>query len=59
MYRDDAVEEIRQRRKELLQKQFGGSMKRFGEAAREWQRKHPDQVVNLHDLKRKDRCMTG
>ena len=50
---DKEVEEIRERRKNFLNEKFGGSMKRFGEAARKWEKEHPEEVVDLHEQHRK------
>jgi hypothetical protein len=52
---DEAIEEIRNRRKKMLLEDFGGSIERFGEEARKWQCEHPDRVVNLHDLNKATR----
>jgi hypothetical protein len=49
--RDQVIEEIRDRRRKMLQEDFGGSIKKFGEHARQWEKEHPERVVNLHDLK--------
>jgi hypothetical protein len=59
--RDEVIEEIRKRRKEMLAEEFGGSIKRFGEEARRWQKEHPDRVVNLHEkkLEEKRRARNG
>ena len=53
--RDKIIEEIREKRKVMLREDFAGSIKRFGEEARQWQREHPDRVVNLHDRKMAER----
>ena len=50
--RDEIIEEIRERRKKMVQDEFGGSMKRFGEIARQWQTEHPQRVVNLRKIKK-------
>lgn len=52
MIDDPVVEEIRQQRKELFKKEFGGSIKRMGEAIRKYQQEHPEKIVNVHELKR-------
>jgi hypothetical protein len=48
MIDDPIVEEIRQNRKELFQKEFGGSIKKMGEAIRRYQQEHPEKIVNVH-----------
>ena len=53
--RDEVIEEIRERRRRLLQEDFGGSIKCFGEHARQWQREHPERIVNLHDRRAAER----
>jgi len=45
--RDTAVEEIRARRRRLLQERYGGSVDRMIQAAMESQRLHPVRVINL------------
>jgi hypothetical protein len=55
MIRDDAIEEIRERRRLLLKEQYGGSIDRFLNDAEDWQKKHPDRVVHperIPELKR-------
>ncbi len=46
MIRDEAIEEIRERRRKLINEQYGGSIDRFLDDAIEWQKKHPERVVN-------------
>jgi hypothetical protein len=46
MIRDEAIEEIRERRRRLIKEQYGGSIDRFLDDAEEWQKKHPEQVVH-------------
>jgi hypothetical protein len=53
--RDEVIEEIREQRKKMLQKEFGGSLERFSEHAKQWQREHPERVVNLHNRKATER----
>ena len=53
--RDEVIEEIRERRRKMLQEEFSGSTRHFGEEARRWQREHPERVVNLHDSKAAER----
>ena len=40
----DPIEEIRTRRRELIQERYGGSVRKLLEAAGEWERKHPDRL---------------
>jgi hypothetical protein len=49
--RDEVIEEIRERRQKMLEENFAGSIKRFGEEARLWQSKHAKRVVNSHNQK--------
>ena len=44
---DQAVEEIRKRRRELLRKRCGGSIDRLLESCRQWQRENPGRTVSL------------
>lgn len=44
---DKAVEEVRRRRRQLLKERYGGSVGNLIKEAQRWQRKHPDQVVDL------------
>lgn len=53
--RDEVIEEIRERRKRMLREEFDGSIKHFGDKARQWQHDHPDRIVNLHDQKNAER----
>jgi hypothetical protein len=48
MIRDEAIEEIRERRRKLLKEEYGGSIDRFFDAAEEWQKKHPERIVHPH-----------
>jgi hypothetical protein len=55
MIRDEAIEEIRERRRRLIKEQYGGSMDRFIDDADEWQKKHPEKVVRperIRELKK-------
>ncbi len=52
MVDDPVVEEIRRRRKELFQEEFGGSIKKMGEVIRKYQREHPEKIVNVHECKK-------
>ena len=49
--KDDAVEEIRARRRKLIKEQYGGSISRLIDEAIQWQAKHPDKVVDLRKRK--------
>jgi hypothetical protein len=46
MIRDEAIEEIRERRRKLLKEEYGGSIDRFFDDADKWQKEHPTQVVH-------------
>ncbi len=55
MIRDEAIEEIRERRRRLIKEQYGGSIDRFLDDAEEWQKKHPERVVHperIRELKK-------
>lgn len=45
MIRDQAIEEIRERRRQMIQVEYGGSFDRFMDDAEKWQKEHPDKVV--------------
>ena len=49
IYDDPVVEEIRQRRQLLFAKEFGGSIKKMGDAVRKFQKQHPDKIVNMKE----------
>jgi len=62
MIRDEAIEEIRERRRDLLKKQYGGSIDRFMDDAEEWQKNHPDRVGHpdrMRELKKHPDCHCG
>jgi len=44
---DLAVEEVRKRRKMLINGKYGGSIEKMFESVRDWQKGHPAKVVNL------------
>jgi hypothetical protein len=46
MIRDEAIEEIRERRRKLLKEQYDGSIDRLLDDAEQWQKKHPERVVH-------------
>jgi hypothetical protein len=55
MIRDEAIEEIRERRRRMIEEQYGGSIDRFLDDAEEWQKKHPEQLAHpqrIQDLKK-------
>jgi hypothetical protein len=55
MIRDEAIEEIRERRRRLIKEQYGGSIDRFLDDAEKWQKEHPEQVVRperIRELKK-------
>ena len=54
MYHDDAIEEMRERRRKLLKEKYDGSLERLFNDADQWQKKHPERVVHpqrANDLK--------
>jgi hypothetical protein len=50
--RSPLVEEVRARRKELLDKEYEGSVRKFIEAAQKWEQAHPERMADLHELHR-------
>jgi hypothetical protein len=46
---DNAVEEIRNRRKLLIEKEFNNSPKVLGEKLREFEKKYPGKIVDMHN----------
>jgi len=46
MIHDDAIEEIRTRRRELFKNQYGNSIDRFFDDAEKWQKKHPERLAH-------------
>jgi hypothetical protein len=52
MYKDPVIEEIRDRRKKLVREKYHGSIEEFLDAAKEYQKKHHEKVVNLHEDKK-------
>jgi hypothetical protein len=50
MIRDEAVEEIRERRRVLLTERYGGSIDRLLDDAGQWQKKHPERIVKPERL---------
>jgi hypothetical protein len=50
MYRDDAVEEIRKRRRTLFREKYHGSVREMVLAEIEYQRKHPEQFTKPEPL---------
>lgn len=44
---DAAIEEIRDRRRQLWRSRYAGSPSRFVHDAQAWQKAHPAHVVNL------------
>ena len=45
--KDPVIEEIRERRRQLIREQFSGSIDSWVDCAREWEKNHPRQVVSL------------
>lgn len=46
--KDKVVEEIRSRRRRLIQEKYEGSLDKFVQGAIEWEHKHPDRVLHAH-----------
>jgi len=51
MYKDKAIDEIRDRRKKLLLKQYNGSIENLINEAISWQHKNPQKVTHLRKIK--------
>ena len=51
MIHDEAIEEIRNRRRQLLNEQYGGSIDRFLDEAEIWQKKHPERIVHPEQVR--------
>ena len=45
MIRDEAIEEIRERRRRMIQEEYGGSIDRFLDDAEKWHKEHPEKTV--------------
>jgi hypothetical protein len=45
--KDMMLEEIRQRRRDLIKKRFGGSIDKMVQAMMEWQKKNPGRTASL------------
>jgi hypothetical protein len=55
MIRDEAIEEIRERRRRMIKEQYGGSIDHLLDEAEEWQKKHPEQLAHpqrIRELKK-------
>ena len=46
MIRDEAIEEIRERRRQMIKDQYGGLIDRFFDEAEIWQKKHPELIAH-------------
>lgn len=46
MIRDEAIEEIRERRRRMIKEQYNGSFDRLLDDAEKWQKEHPDRIVH-------------
>ena len=44
---DLAVEEVRKRRRMLINRKYEGSVEKMLESVQDWQKAHPGKVVNL------------
>ena len=51
MIRDEAIEELRERRRELMKVNYENSIERLFEDAGQWQKKHPERVVHPQRIK--------
>ena len=45
MIRDEAIEEMRERRRRMMDEHYDGSIERLIDEAEQWQWEHPDRVV--------------
>lgn len=43
---DEAIEEMRERRRRLLKEKYDNSLERYFEEADKWQKQHPQRVVH-------------
>lgn len=48
----DPIEEIRERRRKLMQEKYHGSVEELIAAGMKWEQHHPDRVVNLRRQQR-------
>jgi hypothetical protein len=46
MFHDDAIEEMRDRRRKLLKEKYDGSLDRLFNDAEQWQKQHPERIVH-------------
>ena len=46
MIRDEAIEEMRERRRKLMKEKYGNSLDRLFEEADKWQKQHPERIVH-------------
>ncbi len=51
MYKDKAIDEIRERRKKLFKEKYNNSIEKFINDAKKWQQKNPQKVVNLRKVR--------
>jgi hypothetical protein len=54
MFHDDAIEEMRERRRKLLKEKYDGSLECLFNDAEQWQKQHPERIVQpqrANDLK--------
>jgi len=58
MIRDDAIEEIRERRRKLIKDNYGDSVDRFFDDAEAWQKTHPERLVHPERFKTSETTMT-
>ena len=46
MIRDEAIEEMRERRRKLIKEKYGNSLDRLFDDADKWQKLHPERIVH-------------
>ena len=46
MIYDEAIEEMRERRRKLMKEKYGNSPERLFDDADKWQKNHPERVVH-------------
>jgi len=51
MSEDPAVEEVRKRRRKLLEEKYQNSIRNLLSEGNKWEREHPDKTVDLHNRK--------
>ena len=46
MIRDEAIEEMRERRRKLIKDKYDNSLDRLFDDADKWQKQHPERIVH-------------